>query len=358
MRNCKQNNYLKILVIGLLAIIISSCVKVKVSGPSSYEMKEALLESYLFKSIKRFYPYGIDKNSKEIYPVLKKPQIAEIEKEYKEYLSLLVGLHNEKLAKTKIGPISKNIDLTVTNENLTMAHVDKHNHIVIDLKIVQALFRGTLIDSFKNRKDSSIGVLVDTSEVDQMDKNWEQELIGRLLERIKIIENTPSNILVIDMLNSTSTWFDFAEISSASIYIQEGFLGVTLFLLAHELGHIAFDHVNKIEVYEKAGNKKLCSFKYKAELIADAYAVILLSFFEELFFPFTDRSYSTAGYETFFRDTYNVAGFTQNGYGCPYPSKDIRIKFARKVDNYMIEKRGIISFDRLKKQMFEHYDSM
>lgn len=349
-------NTIRFFVITTSLMLLTACQSVE--RLSSAQMKEELLASHLFKSAHNFYPDKEQISMVGIYPKLENKQITQINRELSALLSAV-----QELNKKRYSNINKRFGgnlqefaksrLVVTNANVEqpIAEVNyEDNTIEINIKVAQALFRGAILDYCDNVDSSFRSDFIDSSGIDEQDLDREQKLIIKLIEKIEEIENTPAHTIVGDMSSMVSSddyddipWFYFSGVLMASQEIKNRYKGASLFLVAHEYGHIVLSHGEKwVDAKEVYDEHSICEVKTQLELEADAYAVVLLS---NIGGPIPLNMFGLdklTGYENFFNYVYKLAGYNEgtNSQECAYPSKYLRMSKLKLIENAIGDKKN------------------
>jgi hypothetical protein len=79
----------------LMSFFSSACY---VKGQSTGQMQRTLMDSYLVKSVKRFYPDGVPNDPAEVYPKLQGDRLRPIEEELRGLAAALGETHKPKLS--------------------------------------------------------------------------------------------------------------------------------------------------------------------------------------------------------------------------------------------------------------------
>lgn len=341
-------------VAGLFAALWG-CVTVE--GSSTGDLKEQLTSSYLYRSVKRFYPEGAPADPATVYPTLDGQQLREIESELQAMSSLLVQRHQERRAVLEFvlkRPVAAaSAPRFVVERTLRpTAFSSQEGRITVDVRVLQAVFRGALLsaggatdDSFGTNAASADGFkVVDPEQQTQR----QRELIQAAVELTREIDRIPAKTMLGDvagMLGRDSLdapWFRMSELTLRSQRLQWTYAGAALFLMAHEMGHLALGHHAMLARLQsetadagRTDNSAYCQQRRDLEHEADAYALVLLTR------GLGDTAAAAAlpidmfgldaitGFDSFFRYGYPLAGFDGGGGQCAYPTAFERHAFVQ-----------------------------
>ncbi len=325
-------------VVLLVPVLLASCV---IEGKSSGQMRKTMLNSFLFQSTDIFYPNGVPEDPNEIYPILEEKQIKAIAKSMKGQLESLKKQHARRhavLSDYLQSSFPKKIPgrLFITNERKPLAHVESNGDITIDVLVIQAMFRASLLCGL-SESDSPF-----SSDEPVTGRTDEHALLAEFFELKHKVKITKGHTILGDLFlplmgdGLESPWFKMVDYAKTSDRISFRYYGVLCFLLAHEFGHIAFGHVDMADPRDEN------TFQ-RRELEADAYAAILLAdrlgavnLFGGGFFGYD----ALTGYETFFTLGYQLAGFREkyNLGGFRYPAVQTRLELAREAHSKVLDR--------------------
>lgn len=343
-------------------ILATSCCTV--SGSSSRQMKKAVLNSYLFKASDKFYPSVEEITSADKFPKLNRKQVREIGKELRSLLTAVQKLHRQKydyINKMFGGNALNDAEakIAVTSRNVPICRVNPDNTIEIDVKIAQALFRGALLDYVDNSDPFFRDRFVNVSDIKKNDSDREQKIIKKFIEKKEAIRRTAAHTCLGDMFSMVSadefddsSWFRLSNVTLSSMELMNWYAGASLFIIAHEYGHIVLKHKERL-LEEESGSFD-CQTRVNLELEADAYAVVLLT---ELGGPIPldiaglDK---LTGYDNFFRYVYQLGGFPEeesHSRECSYPGLDQRLMRAGAVEAAVRKKKEDALWTEIFKQI-------
>src|ERR1035437_4395468 len=333
-------------------------------GQSSSSMKANLSKSYLFKSANRFYPDGVPGNVTN-FPQLGPKQKQEIQQELAGLNNSLSTLHSRfhnELSNYFGGTLksSFNSRIEVRNTGTPIAHSEPDGTIIIDVKVAQALFRGSVVDSYTHESVFSAARPLHESASVNTNGSIEQLALKALMKDVESIRKLKTHFLLGDMVavlkeDTDAAWFDAADVAMRSQQIQLDYVGTAFFLLAHERGHLALGHFEKLE--QAFGGKdwndlpeperqKYCQMRTDCENQADRYAALLLSTLQVqsqgamiAFGPDMFGLSGLSGFEAFFNYSYDYGGFLDavNAAVCDYPSVKERLAACSKINDTIVE---------------------
>jgi hypothetical protein len=352
---------MKCMIIGL-PIIFSGCISIQ--GPSSGDMKRELLNSYLVKAAKRFYPEGAPRDTSRIYPRLHGQNLAPIEDELNDIASGLRKAHKAKFGTISAYAMPKmkeqvSSQIEVISEQPIAANTDQNGRITIDVRVLQSIFRGAVLETFQRDHPS---IKLHPTLEHRFDRTYDPgtvtadqvAAIEQLLELVEKIEKMPSHYSAIgDMFDVFSNdkrlgqqpWFELEEIEMSSLSLQARHGGAVSFLLAHEQAHLVLDHHSRWN-HLVGDEKTRCDARRSFEAEADAYALLLLSpqttaggagmvFFEA---PGWDTFSNMVGFRNFLIFGYNLSGFNESeGKTCKYETNQVRFQRLEKLNKFIQE---------------------
>ena len=374
----------------VLCFNLLSCISIQMEGQSSFEMKRSLEDSYLLKSMDRFYPDGVPQDLSQVYPHLGHDEEKAMKEELDGLITALHRAHEEKypfinavipeltkslskqfLGSATIAALLKQFssNLKLTNHNSITAFTNREGHITLDIRVLQALFRGALLENFRENPENPMNPLGLTfgsfmMSSKEFDPTFEpsnatkeqREAIMHLYQTVQTIKETEGNFLVGDMMdafsdNSKSNWGIMASISQRANILQAQYLGAVLFLLAHEHGHLALNHYSRLQDLksqsfedERKFQDSFCLWRGYFEMEADVYALLILSPYtgKKAVFPMMDLQgvgQHRTGYRNFFQYGYSLSGFEETpGEICSYPTKQQRYNFVEELNDALVKK--------------------
>ena len=362
--------------VGLLLLIVttlsSGCISF--SGKSSGSWKRDLQKSYLYKSANRYYPNGVPEDP-GAFPTLGAKQISEIQNEVAQLNKALNDVHGKyftEISNSFPGGVRKTFksQIEIRNSGKATARSEENGRILIDAKVAQALFRGAVVDSyekpgfwgsFDREHDSAASKSTNAATI------LEKKALGKLLKDVESIRNLRGRTLIGDLFGGLdSPWFEATEIGVRSQEIQFGYIGTVFFLLAHERGHLALAHHQKLAQqlnglsFQELGPEQqtnYCRMRQEFEREADLYASILLATFESksgaVIMPGFFGIEKLAGFEAFFHYSYSYSGFSDfaSGDDCAYPSVEERFQACKQMNETIVESHREKVWGKIEKEL-------
>jgi hypothetical protein len=314
---------LRSLVLLLVAcVIVSGCV---VSGNSPREIKYALQESFLYRSIEAFAVQsalgGFDMNAK-----LSGEQVVAVRREYQKLIHGLLISHSKNAAqlassfKLITQPTHAPV-VVMPNYDLDAPKIDADGQIYIDIRIARQMFRDAVLASMKHKG------------TDYFSRDYWLNLCGNRLgqdaeylkcffelkHRIDTIEAQTVIGAAIDRrtwgLKESAPFFNAADLFMNSEDLRARYAGVMLFVTAHEIGHVVLGHISS----QKNGKRFSSAELHQAEFDADEYALRLFSSAlpEMAYLQNFDIKNLITGYEDFFTQTYSNAHWIESDISHP-----------------------------------------
>jgi hypothetical protein len=307
-------------------------------------MKRNLEASFLFRSASIFYPHGVPSNPELLDPSIGRDTVRQLERETRRYVAALEQYHRAR--RDRIGQFNPRataqplpeVRLIVVETGQPISRAELNGDITLDVTVLQAAFRSSLISGIRNASEPSVSEPTLSPLPNRHGNATEAELLAEFLDLVKNIREAPCHTLVGDLASAVSSdsldspWFKFVEFAEQSERIDRAYRGTVLFLVAHELGHLALRHPPITEVTESE-----CARFDAQELEADCYAAFLLS---DLFratavsslFALGGEDHHTGlssymGGNDFFEVMYSLAGFDRpaSAKSCLYPAKATRL---------------------------------
>ena len=260
-------------------------------------------------------------------------------------------------------------DLTITNLGRPTVNVSSQGEISLDARVLQAIFRGALLENRRLGGDDGFSVFLrpglnasqkfDVTYVPSAQTEEQRAAIAELLRLIEDVKATPGHGVVGDIFAvwseddfTEAPWFRMTDFALRSQDLQLRYLGASLFLLAHEFGHLALRHHDRLKSIQEAipeGSRgeesDYCSTRRDIEHEADLYALLLLSPYGQSdspppFLDFFGIGQNLTGYRNFFQYGYDLGGFTQtSGEDCSYPTNKDRYDLVDEVNTALTSAR-------------------
>jgi hypothetical protein len=325
------------ILLALVALLLVGCITIQ--GQSSWEMKEAMLHSFLFRSADIFYPDGPPADPDRL-PDMRPRQVSEIEKIFAAIMDGLRNLHGEQ-AEVLRGvfdrtvPTTLRTQFTLTNTGQPYARISPNGDIVVDVKVAQAIYRTALLSGLQEGGPGGARFMDWDKEHFGKRPTTEAEHIELFLKFKQQVVSLPGRDMLGDLVGSLKDdsfeggWYKMSRLAMISSTVERHYFGPIQFLLAHELGHGALGHLEK----RKSIADNDCEALQMLELEADAYAVSLLSFAAAkkglMAFGFDLFGIKASlGFEDFFKYTYELSGFERapGASTCGHPEVADRLK--------------------------------
>ncbi len=343
----------------VLCVAFTGCaVNESYVGNTTYQTKKNILRSPLFVMSDIFFPDGMREDFRELPPEINLDKVEEIQRYLQRLLRQIIERHNQRIEKLSqyIGtPLSsvENSRVVLSNIGYPLIHMEANNDLVIDLRILHALFLSTissgLADKFEIR-DLFFYELYDFSKLE--DADTKQSIYNNLVEFFDFkatVEDSFAFPGVLDsivhflealLIDSTSDWTvsKFTDYASITAETEERLIGSLIFLLAHEVGHISLGHFAESHQpvdQVKFENMELTADHYAAALLADAWD-------EKKIFGDQERvTLNMRGHELFFLLSERLAGFKEGptSESLLYPSTNVRLQSTRATYDAVLVKR-------------------
>lgn len=323
-----------------------------------------LRSSYLFQSAEIFYPEGIPSDPAEL-PPMSAEDLARLEKFLARSLATAERRYSSNVAvlSQAIGLADKtrklNLSIVLADDPEPIAQTFAASEITISSRMVQALYRATLVQALQERLLSeedrkklsaveaeraalhafeeirhAMAELNPVSSVRQV-----QTLVTKTLQA----RGNTLDRIVIGAFETAAEEFDKLILLAASDSLKETFDDALLFVAWHEVGHVALGHFDNSQLHSTLGtNEEACEKRRKAELDSDKFAVVLGALttagghnpkFRETAddaIVSSDLPTNFAGHEVFFQWVYTIAGLPES-QSCQYPALPQRLAHARKL---------------------------
>lgn len=356
----------------LLIVISFTCgACVTVTGKSSEKLQQELQQTYFYRSAKRFYPDKTVPNDPSLVSIaLIGDNLRPIQEELSETAAWLRTRHETKrinLEKYDLRLTPKiSSEVSIVNSSSTAANTTRDGLITIDARVLQSIFLGAVLEAYRASGElSPIHSFAGTLE--KFDDSFnpsestaeQRKAIESLLEAVHHIDQLEGQTVLGDFFSDVegrhfnTPWFQISKIFLGSIDLEIKYIGAVLFLLAHEQGHLALDHFNRRDSFEKEaaisslGDKdtRLCQGLRQLELEADVYALLLLSrhtespesaYYEDLLFNINKNF---VGFRNFLQYGYNLSGFAEGENSkCRYETNRARYETLKRLDEALFQK--------------------
>jgi hypothetical protein len=348
---CRGSKAMKIscfLVVGASCLLCSSCVTVY--GESASEIKRRLQETFLYKSATAFAtPNGATPFDTE--ERLKSDQKSFIKTQYQQLAAGIVKsaeTHRERLATAFPALRTNNIrpKVQMSDSGLDAPHIDAKGEIFVDVKVARLIYRDAVLEGMRKRSvraktsyeertkcapDKSDSTLLNCfMELrHRLDSVREQGIVGALVDVVK------------DKEFSEMPWFQAVDIADQSNDLQSHYIGVLLFVTAHEVAHVMLGHVGPTGSMTAANAEE----RRAAEFAADDLAVTLVALLAGQTVVFDFFPGFATGYEVFFKNTYQNARWADASD--THPPRNERLDRAQRLHRELRNKQLDDMFDAL-----------
>jgi len=319
---------LLVLLVPLAGLLFSAaCITIEVNGDSPRIIKKRIEAAPAFQHSGMFFPDGVPEQPDSL-PELGRQEVRRIRRTLNDHVKALVDHHSRRcewLAGQLGLPLTPRLKqrLTVTNTGAPVAEIDEDGNLSVDVKVVQAIFRASLVEGLSER-----GGRFERSQAEAPQRS-ETELLSHFMRLKKEIEETPGHTMLGELVFDDDSWFTMTDLSEVLDRVQRRYTGTLLFLLSHELGHIALEH-HAVQVADETHFQRL-------ELQADAYGALIVAdifrnpiLVEEVMGIRSSEAHELAGYHDFFSYAYERAGFRGKvaGRDYEYPPTTVRMSVA------------------------------
>ena len=329
----------------LTLLVILSQVGIYREGPSSKDMRKKMMNSYLFKATDVFYPLGTKQAS--AYPQLTESSLKYLESGLQKMLVTVTDLQARnadpicQIFKCSVPPSVKAVVVVANLDKPIAQSVVNEKGILeirIDVHVLQATFRGSLLSALKDHQAFSMDFTKPRASEIAREMRTDDRLIADYLDfKQRVVETKTGGILRDLMTHSDSPendpWFKMIEMTEQSADVQNTYTGTLMFLMAHEVGHFVLRH------HQHSCDSSRCELFSQDELEADRYAGYLLGAWlapisarDDMsmnMFSMLDENHfrKLVGFDTFFDDAYDRVGFvdpSQTLCHCTYPEPKTR----------------------------------
>lgn len=303
--------------------LIAACMNQTFKGAWSYETKQNILDSYTMLSARVFLPWdapGTLTNLPQAPDPIAMRRLHLRLQELLDEIALRHAASHARLSTTMrqdlLPEIRVRLNLTTTGQPL--AHVEENGDLTIDLLVIQAMFRATVMTGVPQKGWWTYGEY-DLSGIEPLSPAAEVARIAEFQDFRGMVERETGYCAIGDLLTGIFAvkWGDNAE---RVALIEERILGGLLFLLAHEVGHLVLGHFRHTRsVADEAAFQaaELQADRYAAALIGDAKGA------EWIFGRMYRVTRTIGGFDLFFRTAYSLAGFERvpgnGGFRHPEP---------------------------------------
>ncbi|MEH0166729.1 hypothetical protein [Roseateles microcysteis] len=326
---------------------------------ATYGRQREVQSAFLATSTVVFYPGGIPSDV-EALPALPSEHVALIQRELDTQANLLLTtVRDEKAFLSRV--LQQEISspsgqrFVVQQLNLPTAKIDDSGTIVIDLKVLQAIYRGSLVSvagsepwgecepllSVKCQRESMLRVFSARQAFLNRSPIPAASTAEGLLQMLKANPRTMADLGAALSDRMEKQMFEWSA-QSLAIESSKRFDDAVMFVIAHELGHRVLSHTQRLQRGET-------QFALEAE--ADRFASVLtalarnsavrpryptLKRMDGVMYEGTpngwcsgDYNHEPKGFSDFFDFGYELSGFTDNS--SDYPTKRERRVQARAI---------------------------
>lgn len=295
---------LRILGVGCLSVLLwlasgSGCTPYQVyklyTTKSSRQIKNELQDLFLIRSAHIFYPYGAPKDPTDL-PDLDDKQIGEIQRFFETVVGSLEKVHARQVHvisrffERQI-PKDFHVRIKITNVRGPIARMEPRGRLLIDVKVVQALYRTAVIKAMGDHKSESEALKEFFEFIEKIDKLEGHRAFGDMFETVKVLKDESESVDGSGLLQSY-------KLTAESNVLLSDYLSSIRFMIGHEIGHQVLGHFGPRYLASMS-----CASFQELELEADAYAVILARESAE---HFKDLSSMQAAFQDTFKGMFEV----------------------------------------------------
>ena len=320
-----------------------------------------------------FYPTGVPQDP-GILPTIGEKEMAAIEELLNRTLEVILDFHRlaadhieANRGKEVVADPTVAIRLTQDDRPITAVSFGRTPTIKIDIRMAQTIYRSIIV-----------GQVVPTKTEDETPEIW-AERIRRTKNPLILEHERAATQAYLSMVEWVTTGSSTADVMLGDIqlsgpfgneaidlgedrndpYLQaaigwgamrqleQRYLDILGFLIAHELAHVVYRHDKEME-----SNPQDCQLFETLEAEADEYATSLLGFYSGDQRELDD---GVLGYSDFFRYTYEIAGFEdyRPKDGCSHPTVNARVQMLERVKDTIEIERLLGNQIKWKRQMEE-----
>lgn len=290
-----------------------ACCSINLQGTSSRTHKRNILSMEIYQHSTVLLPEGYQASLTDL-PELSDKQRHKLQRRVATLTDGLADVHAthvEQLSARMGRPLQADIGvkLVVSDDGAPVASASARR-IQVDRRVLQGLFRGALIDGTG-------------ASWDMDDRSTQDDDLSRLeafLEWRGRVNDTKGRLLIADVFGGLdSPWFTLQDEALEYQIANQQFAGVLIFLVAHELGHVALGHheLSPAEADQAGPQVELDADRYAAYFSA----MVLSDLIRQEQSPMGGfmlgmaglSSDSLQGYDTFFDHAYERIGFSEDG---------------------------------------------
>ncbi len=362
-------------LLGVPAFLVGCVVNSSFIGNSTAQTKRNILRCPLFVSSEILYPAGMPQDLHALPRCPSASKLRTIQEYLQRVQTQVIDRNNARLTELAkylgktLSPVPRGRVL-LTTTGAPLIHVEANADVVVDLRILQALFLGTLVSGVITNSPAAIAFLSSLSyDFDALSELKNQRSAQGSLAQFfafkRSVRKTWSYPIALDTgvllaqllvtrdLSSTTAnkWSDYADGAARN---DERFTGALLFLMAHEVGHISLRHFAEVA---KLNTQRTQGDAERIELDADCYAAALIAdaVAEGKRFGAQERvTLDMRGYELFFLLSAELAGFKEGVTSEKwfYPPVEERLDSTRRTFNDVYPKSMVAHGYELTRTLF------
>jgi hypothetical protein len=349
------------LLVPLCACTSSQLIQETVKTLDTLGRQQSERRSFLGTTTEIFYPNGVPDHMSDL-PLLDASQVARIQADLERQSKLLT----ESLSRnttTMSAALGLNVsavgdqEIDVDQNYAATAALQLDGSILIDLKVVQGVFRGVLLSVIKAPGDglpSDPGTPTEKEQKDALQivlAAREAYLSAPAVPTVQALKEVrkarKSGAQTLEEIGSEVLDLSLQNAGAASISMSASRMydDALAFIIAHELGHRALNHFDRLARGESRSSLELEADRFGSLLVTlqrnanvtpnwgynspppgRAYYQILGSKI-----CLDDHNYKPAGHVSFFRYGYQLSGFDSlGGDAKEYPAIEKRLEVARR----------------------------
>ncbi len=305
-----------------------------------------ITNSQFYRDSELFFPEDTVADPRGVPPPLTSLQRAALEADLNKQLNAVCKLAKMPALMKLLGeltPLPGQTRVVLTNFNAPEASTAEDGEISIDARVVQALLRSALVTQYRTEIELE-RLKADRPRSDPFTADEERLAINTFLAARAHVRDAKGA----SMIGDVASWPEDASdddamdplglsLSSRNLSgLDVRYDSELLFLIAHEVGHLALGHYGpNPKVIEFEGVEDECAARRGKEAAADIYATSLVALGTpgnaayELFGSLMEAGTTVGdGFDTFFQYAYDYAGFTSGGSEChnyPPPAERLEV---------------------------------
>ncbi|CAM4111834.1 ImmA/IrrE family metallo-endopeptidase [Pseudoalteromonas byunsanensis] len=349
--------------------LASFAVDEAINTAAAFGRKLSVQKSFLTTSTLIFYPNGVP-NDINTLPVLREESLKLIQENLNIQAELLIETINQE-ASFVSELLGKEVFLAnepvfeIKNSNKAVAYVGSSNIITVDVKVLQGIYRGVVINtvaSLGDRCDLSDDVcqLEALKMVISASESYREQTSVKAIHKgsslLSFLSASPSNMNELQRLLEEQMATSLSRLGKETMSVESArrYDDAILFLIAHELGHIVLNHYERKEQGES---------QYELELEADRFSAVVstlvrnkdvkprsraLTMIDGVGYQSSfggpmcrvDYNHTSKGYSDFLEFGFVLAGFDLTS--TDYPSVALRSNTARAITQAMMQSIGSV----------------